>query len=38
MTFMEHPPLGSVLNAIVIPEAGGDTVFADTQAAYDAVV
>ena len=31
VTFMEHPPLGSVLNAIVIPEAGGDTVFADTQ-------
>jgi alpha-ketoglutarate-dependent taurine dioxygenase len=37
VTFMEHPPLGSVLNAIVIPEAGGDTVFADTQAAYDAL-
>ena len=36
VTFMDHPPLGSVLNAIVIPEAGGDTVFADTQAAYDA--
>jgi taurine dioxygenase len=34
---MEHPPLGSVLNAIVIPKAGGDTVFADTQAAYDAL-
>ena len=37
VTFMEHPPLGSVLNAIVIPKAGGDTVFADTQAAYDAL-
>ena len=37
VTFMEHPPLGSVLNAIVMPEAGGDTVFADTQAAYDAL-
>jgi alpha-ketoglutarate-dependent taurine dioxygenase len=37
VTFMDHPPLGSVLNAIVIPEAGGDTVFADTQAAYDAL-
>jgi taurine dioxygenase len=37
VTFMEHPPLGSVLNAIVIPEAGGDTVFADTQAAFAAL-
>jgi alpha-ketoglutarate-dependent taurine dioxygenase len=37
VTFMEHPPLGSILNAIVIPEAGGDTAFADTQAAYDAL-
>ena len=37
VTFMDHPPLGSVLNTIVIPEAGGDTVFADTQAAYDAL-
>ncbi len=37
VTFMEHPPLGSVLNAIVIPRAGGDTSFADTQAAYEAL-
>jgi alpha-ketoglutarate-dependent taurine dioxygenase len=37
VTFMEHPPLGSVLNAVVMPEAGGDTVFADTQAAYEAL-
>ena len=35
VTFVETPPLGSVLNAIVIPEAGGDTLWADTQAAYE---
>jgi alpha-ketoglutarate-dependent taurine dioxygenase len=35
VTFVETPPLGSILNAVVIPEAGGDTVFADTQAAYE---
>jgi alpha-ketoglutarate-dependent taurine dioxygenase len=35
VTFMKTPPLGSILNAIVIPEAGGDTLWSDTQAAYD---
>jgi taurine dioxygenase len=35
VTFVETPPLGSILNALVIPSAGGDTVFADTQAAYE---
>ncbi len=35
VTFVERPPLGSILNAIVIPPAGGDTLWADTQAAYD---
>jgi taurine dioxygenase len=35
VTFVNTPPLGSILNAVVIPEAGGDTVFADTQAAYE---
>jgi alpha-ketoglutarate-dependent taurine dioxygenase len=35
VTFVDTPPLGSVLNAIVIPEAGGDTLWADTQAAYE---
>jgi len=35
VTFMETPPLGSILNAIVIPAAGGDTLWADTQAAYE---
>ncbi len=35
VTFVETPPLGSILNAIVIPEAGGDTLWADTQASYE---
>jgi alpha-ketoglutarate-dependent taurine dioxygenase len=35
VTFMETPPMGSILNAIAMPECGGDTVFANTQAAYD---
>ena len=35
VTFVETPPLGSILNAVVIPEAGGDTLWADTQAAYE---
>jgi len=35
VTFVKTPPLGSVLNAIVIPRAGGDTLWADTQAAYE---
>ena len=35
VTFVETPPLGSILNAIVIPPAGGDTLWADTNAAYE---
>jgi alpha-ketoglutarate-dependent taurine dioxygenase len=35
VTFVRTPPLGSILNAIVIPDAGGDTLWADTQAAYE---
>jgi alpha-ketoglutarate-dependent taurine dioxygenase len=35
VTFVETPPLGSILNAIVIPPAGGDTLWADTQSAYE---
>lgn len=37
VTFMETPPLGSILNAVVMPDHGGDTLFADTQAAYEAL-
>jgi alpha-ketoglutarate-dependent taurine dioxygenase len=35
VTFMETPPAASILNAIAMPERGGDTVFANTQAAYE---
>jgi taurine dioxygenase len=34
VTFMPTPPLGSLLEAKVVPPAGGDTVFADLQRAY----
>jgi len=35
VTFMATPPMGSILNALVMPERGGDTVFANTEAAYE---
>jgi alpha-ketoglutarate-dependent taurine dioxygenase len=35
VTFMPNPPLGSVLAAVHLPPVGGDTAFADLQAAYD---
>lgn len=34
VTFVESPPLGSLLNAHVIPERGGDTQWADLVDAY----
>ncbi|MCB9524650.1 MAG: TauD/TfdA family dioxygenase [Myxococcales bacterium] len=37
MTFMPAPPLGSILTAQVVPAAGGDTWFASSKAAYDAL-
>jgi taurine dioxygenase len=37
VTFMPTPPLGSVLQAVVVPPAGGDTMFADLQVAYDSM-
>ncbi len=36
-TFMATPPLGSILRAVQLPPVGGDTLFADTEAAYDAL-
>ncbi len=36
-TFMAEPAMGSVLRAIQIPEVGGDTCFANTIAAYEAL-
>ena len=35
MSFVEHPPLGSILRAIVVPPYGGDTVWANTVAGYE---
>jgi alpha-ketoglutarate-dependent taurine dioxygenase len=35
VTFMPRPPLGSILNAVLMPPSGGDTMFADMHAAYD---
>lgn len=35
VTWRETPSLGSVLRAIEIPETGGDTLFANMEAAYD---
>jgi len=32
---MGTPPLGSIVNAVVVPEAGGGTVVADTVTAYE---
>ncbi|MBD3886190.1 TauD/TfdA family dioxygenase [Phormidium tenue FACHB-886] len=34
VTFVDRPPLGSVLRAIELPPVGGDTVWADAVAAY----
>lgn len=34
VTFVQRPPLGSILRAVVIPPAGGDTVFSDQVAAF----
>ncbi|MFI6316272.1 TauD/TfdA dioxygenase family protein [Nonomuraea sp. NPDC050556] len=35
VTFVERPPLASVLRAIEVPPAGGDTLWANTVAAYE---
>jgi taurine dioxygenase len=37
MTFTEAPPLGTMLYALEMPEAGGDTMLANTALAYDAL-
>jgi len=36
-TFLRRPPLGSLLRAVTLPDVGGDTVWASTYAAYDAL-
>ena len=37
VTWRAEPSLGSILRAIEIPDVGGDTLFADMYAAYDAL-
>ena len=37
VTFVARPPLGSILNAVVIPQAGGDTMFSDQEAAFESL-
>jgi len=34
VTFVKRPPLGSILRAVVVPPAGGDTLFSDQVAAF----
>jgi taurine dioxygenase len=36
-TFMQEPPLGSILRAVQLPPVGGDTCFANMAAAYEAL-
>lgn len=36
-TFLSNPPLGSMLRAVILPEVGGDTLWASMYAAYDAL-
>lgn len=35
ITFMNRPAMASMLRALVVPDAGGDTMWADTRAAYE---
>jgi taurine dioxygenase len=37
LTFQERPPLGAMLHAEIVPDVGGDTVWTDMAAAYDAL-
>lgn len=35
ITFVETPPMASILRAVVVPAAGGDTIWSNTEAAYE---
>jgi alpha-ketoglutarate-dependent taurine dioxygenase len=35
ITFMERPAMAAMLRAVLVPDAGGDTMWCDTRAAYD---
>jgi taurine dioxygenase len=37
LTFQDCPPLGAMLHAVVVPEVGGDTIWADMTAAYQSL-
>lgn len=37
VTFVARPPMGSILRAVVVPPAGGDTLFSDQVAAFEAL-
>ncbi|MEL6177700.1 MAG: TauD/TfdA family dioxygenase, partial [Myxococcota bacterium] len=37
MTFLQEPPLGSILHGVIIPPTGGDTMWASLSAAYNAL-
>lgn len=37
VTFVARPPLGSILRAVAVPESGGDTLFSNQEAAFDAL-
>jgi taurine dioxygenase len=35
VTFVDRPPLGSILRSLIIPPVGGDTIWANSVAAYE---